>query len=85
MKFSFIQRIGKNEAITTGIFTRVYYCRINKLIFLTTEILGYFQFHLFLTKMIFYSCMIVNGIFTILTIKSLPPLNNHIYCETLLI
>ena len=85
MKFSFILCIGKNEIITTGTFTRVYYHRINKLIFLTTKILGYLQFHLFLTKMILYNHMIVNGIFTILTIKSLPPLNNHIYCETLLI
>ena len=85
MKFSFILQIGQNEVITTSTFTRVYCCRINKLIFLTIEILGYFQFHLFLTETIFYNHMIVNGILTILTMKSLPPLNNHIYCETLLI
>ena len=71
MKFSFILRRGKNEVITTGTFTTVYYRRINKL--------------MFLTKTILYDCMIVIGIFTILTIKSLPSLNNHIYCETLLI
>ena len=71
MKFSFILQIGTNEVITTGTFTRVYYRRVNKLTFLTKRIL--------------YNRMIVNGIFTILTIKSLPPLNNHIYCETFLI
>ena len=52
MKFSFILRIGMNEVITTGTLTRVYYRRVNKL--------------MFLTKRILYNRMIVNGIFTIL-------------------
>ena len=41
MKSSFILQKGKNEAITTGTLTRVYYLRINKYTLLTIEISGY--------------------------------------------
>ena len=61
MKPYSILRIGKNEVFTTGTFTRVYYLRINEYIYLTIEILGYFEFHRFLTKMILYNHMIIVG------------------------
>ena len=59
---SFLQ-IEKKEVITTGIFTRVHYLRINEYIHLTIEISGYLEFHRFLTKTILYNCMIVIGIY----------------------
>ena len=61
MKFSFILQIGRKEIITTGTLTRAYYLRINKQVFLTIEILGYFQFHWFITKAILYNHMTFFG------------------------
>ena len=61
MKSSFILQKGKNEVITTGTFTRVYYLRINKYTLLTIEISGYLECHQFLTIMILYNHMIIIG------------------------
>ena len=61
MKSSFILRKGKNEVITTGTFTRVYYLRINEYTLLTIEISGYLECHQFLTITIFYNHMIIVG------------------------
>ena len=61
MKSSFILPKGKNEVITTGTFTRVYYLRINELTLLTIEISGYLECHWFLTITILYNHMIIVG------------------------
>ena len=63
MKSSSILQIGKDEVIITGTFTRIYYLRINEQILLTIEILGYLEFHQFLTTMILYNHMIIIGIY----------------------
>ena len=61
MKSSFILQKGKNEVITTGTFTRVYYLRINEYTLLTIEISGYLECHWFLTITILYNHMIIVG------------------------
>ena len=59
MKSSFILQKGKNEVITTGTFTRVYYLRINDYTLLAIEISGYLECHWFLTITILYNHMII--------------------------
>ena len=61
MKSYSILQIGKNEVITTGTFIRIYYLGINEQIYLTIGILGYLEFHQFLTKTILYNHMIIVG------------------------
>ena len=61
MKSSFILQKRKNEVITTGTFTRVYYLRINEQTLLTIEISAYLECHRFLTKMILYNHVIIVG------------------------
>ena len=61
MKSSFILQKGKNEVITTGTFTRVYYLRINKYTLLTIDISGYLECHWFLNIAILYNHMIIVG------------------------
>ena len=61
MKSSFILQKGKNEVITTGTFTRVYYLRINECTLITIEISGYLECHRFLTITILYNHMIIIG------------------------
>ena len=61
MKSSFILQKGKNKVIPTGIFTRVYYLRINEYTLLTIETSGYLECHRFLTVTILYNHMIIIG------------------------